>query len=138
MNLFILQNRRCHGRGRLSHGRRSHGHFASWDLCADRVSKLSTWDCGHHFKYEAARYSIHGALASGWSAGSVPLNVANFLSISNQRPDLAIQDLQNIFPARFSDQRPDFSKTAVTLEKQSYHRAHDVLIHLLSYFRTDW
>ena len=61
----------------------------------------------------------------------------NFRSVSDQKPDLAIQDLQNIFPARFSDPRPDFSKTAVTLEKQSYHRAHDVLIHLLSYFRTD-
>ncbi len=51
-----------------------------------------------------------------------------FFSVSNQRPDLAIQDLQNIFPARFSDPRPDFSKTAVILEKQNHHRAH-VLIY---------
>ena len=79
------------------------------------------------------------SVADGYTCRCQFINVgaANFFSVSNQRPDLAIQDLQNIFPARFSDQRPDFSKTAVTLEKQSYHRAHDVLIHLLSYFRTD-
>ena len=51
-----------------------------------------------------------------------------FFSVSNQRPDLAIQDLKNIFPDKSSDLRPDFSKTAVILEKQNHHRAH-VLIY---------
>ena len=42
-----------------------------------------------------------------------------FFSVSNQRPDLAIKDLQNFFPAKSSDQRPDLPKTSVILENQN-------------------